>query len=612
MSKLRFALVLVTLLLSTRIPAQSTTPALERVLNLQVSNASIEVILNKISIACGCKFSYNPSAIGSQKITSLQVKNKSVRESLNLLFANQVNYKARGNYIILQKKSEAELKAAKKNVVVKGYVTDANTGQKVPFATIYDKKSLGSANSDDYGYYELKLKNDRELQLNINKQNYSDTIIIVKQDADELINVAIYPSKADTTKMEKIGNRIKKSTVDFLISARQKVNSLNVRDTLSRKWQVSLVPYVGTNLMMSGNVKNDFSLNVIGGYSQGTRLLEMGGVVNMDRGDVGKVQVAGCANLVAGNVSGVQLAGCTNINKHGFYGLQSAGFLNLNNDSSCGVQLAGFLNVNHAKMNGVQAAGFANVNSNSEVGILLAGFTNVNRGDYTGVQLAGFGNNHKGILKGVQVAGFYNSTQGEINGVQVAGFINYAKKVNDFQLGIINISDSCSGVPLGIFSYVKSGYHRIEIAADQQLYYSAAFRTGTKRLYNIFTAATQVNTLQGKSDLWTLGYGMGTSFQAAKKIQVNLDLTAHQFVSESSISSYQTVGKLALSADFYIVPKFSIFIGPVLNVAILDKTDKEFYSKVLSNLPTPNYLSNLNSSQQLRGWLGVKAGIRFL
>ena len=48
-------------------------------------------------------------------------------------------------------------------------------------------------------------------------------------------------------------------------------NVENIRDTLYREIQISLLPFVGTNGAMSGNVINDFSINMFGGYSLGSR-----------------------------------------------------------------------------------------------------------------------------------------------------------------------------------------------------------------------------------------------------------------------------------------------------------------------------------------------------
>jgi hypothetical protein len=73
--------------------------------------------------------------------------------------------------------------------------------------------------------------------------------------------------------------------------------------------QVSLLPFIGTHGRLSGNVINDYSINFLGGYSRGTRQLELGFFFNLDRGDVRWLQIAGFGNMVGGNFYGIQDSG---------------------------------------------------------------------------------------------------------------------------------------------------------------------------------------------------------------------------------------------------------------------------------------------------------------
>ncbi|HOZ90964.1 MAG TPA: hypothetical protein PKX59_08600 [Bacteroidia bacterium] len=359
-------------------------------------------------------------------------------------------------------------------------------------------------------------------------------------------------------------------------------------------------------------MKNDYSLNILGGYSLGTRKIEVGGVLNINRSETGKLQLAGLANFVGGKVSGIQMAGLTNLNQKGFKGIQSAGFLNMNQDSCKGIQLAGFLNLNKCTMEGFQAAGFANINAASEQGVMLSGFSNMNKGNYTGVQAAGFGNSHKGGFYGVQASGFYNSTKGSFEGLQLAGFLNYAQTIKGVQIAFINFSDSCKGVPIGFFNYVKSGYYRLELATDEQLNIHISLRSGTQQFYTLLAATSQVTSLQGKKDIWSFGYGLGTAFQVGKKMQVNLDLIAHQYALGNSLALNQNYGNLLLNLDYRIAKRISIFVGPVLNVALLTPSDTKNYTTLSNNVPSYAKTDNLTTSHQLRYWLGGKCGIRFL
>ena len=83
-------------------------------------------------------------------------------------------------------------------------------------------------------------------------------------------------------------------------------NVQNISDTLYRDIQISLLPFVGSNNGLSGNTINNYSINMLGGYSLGTRQIELGFFFNIDRGDVSWLQIGGVGNLVGRNVYGVQ------------------------------------------------------------------------------------------------------------------------------------------------------------------------------------------------------------------------------------------------------------------------------------------------------------------
>src|SRR4029077_11946146 len=95
----------------------------------------------------------------------------------------------------------------------------------------------------------------------------------------------------------------------FLLSTKQKVQSVNLKYFFTtRPVQVSLVPGVGTHGRLGAQVVNNFSLNVIGGYTAGTKGVELGGIFNIDKKDVSFFQAAGIFNVDGGKMTGVQFA----------------------------------------------------------------------------------------------------------------------------------------------------------------------------------------------------------------------------------------------------------------------------------------------------------------
>ena len=85
-------------------------------------------------------------------------------------------------------------------------------------------------------------------------------------------------------------------------------NTSNLPDTFTRKAQISLLPYVGTNSIFSGNYANDYSFNIFAGYVYEVKKIELGGMVNIVRKNVSYIQVAGIGNIVGGETKGIQYA----------------------------------------------------------------------------------------------------------------------------------------------------------------------------------------------------------------------------------------------------------------------------------------------------------------
>ncbi|MDI1322206.1 MAG: hypothetical protein PSV36_05620 [Algoriphagus sp.] len=349
----------------------------------------------------------------------------------------------------------------------------------------------------------------------------------------------------------------------------------NLSDTTSINFQFSFVPFVGTNGMNSGNVINDYSFNLLGGYSTGTRKLEMAGLFNINRSDMTGVQLAGLFNQVGGKVDGVQLAG----------------LFNSNLDSVNGVQLAGLTNFTTGAVDGVQIAGITNFSPKSVSGVQLAGVLNFSAAD----------------LEGSQIAGVLNFTARNVKGSQV-GLVNFANKVDGFQLGLINYSDSISGIPVGFLSFVRSGYHPVEISVNEVLPLNLAFRTGKREFYNIFFAGLRPEWDDQLT--WSFGYGVGTSPRLGKKTYLNIEVSSEQ-LSKGEVEALNLINRFYLGAELQASKRMAVFAGPTLNFRVYDSS-YSFHPDLFSySNPTVHndqyYPEDLGS--QL--WWGFKAGVRF-
>lgn len=598
-------------------------PPLERKVSVSFQGMQIESALSQLSQAGGFTFSYSPSILNSNQLVSREYTEKSVREILNGFFGESILVKGKGNYIILNKAPTPTKKEIVNNTItISGYITNGNTGEKISEVSVYNKKSLTAAITDQFGFFKITLDNpDQEAELHFSKRSFLDTLIVLGSDVP-FINMVMFPETPLIAKVEPIKDTVevitgpiavrppvvrpeptssnKRTFREFLqeeifsknifSKKRGDVNVTNIKDPIYRDFQVSFVPFVGTNHKLSGNVINGYSLNILGGYSMGTTKAEFGGLFNIDRGDVSYAQFAGLFNTVGGKTYGGQFAGLGNLTRKKVEGGQFAGLFNANLDSVNAGQFAGLFNVNGRASEGAQVAGLFNVQPS--------------------------------YYKGAQVAGLFNVATHQMYGTQVAGLVNYAHNIHGGQIGLINYADSIRGVPLGLMSIVSKGYHKIEFSADELFYINAAFRTGVRQFYNILQAGMKPESFDGSTNpgslnpdqenIWTFGYGVGTAPRLTKWLYLNVDLTANHVNKGSFTNSISLLNKMYLGFDFQVAKKFSITAGATLNGYLSDPSYGDNPTLFTDFTPTIIKSHSFTNGNELKMWWGGKVGIRFL
>ena len=98
--------ILIIVLLLNAVPVlaqQNSKPILDRSVTNRFSSQRTDLVLNEIARLGGFNFSYNPSAINSEKIISGNFTNTPVREVLIKIFGNSVEFREKKDYVILQK-----------------------------------------------------------------------------------------------------------------------------------------------------------------------------------------------------------------------------------------------------------------------------------------------------------------------------------------------------------------------------------------------------------------------------------------------------------------------------------------------------------------------------
>lgn len=598
------------LLLFCALGWSQSIPSLERKVTIAFQNEPIDAALSKLSKAANFTFSYNPSILDLSQTFSESFTDKSVREVMNVLLGPAIVSKVKGNYVILNRAPDQVKKASNDppSITISGYVFNSASGEKMQEVSVYDKTTLTAAVTDQYGYFKLKIdKPGSQTVLSFNKLHFFDTLInIPHQPTAHFLNVSLtadMPTPVAQVEEEVAIDSIVVAEPDIVevLPPRKRtlrerwINMLNIRDTLYRDFQVSFVPFIGTNHELSGNIINKYSFNILGGYSRGTTELEIGGLFNIDREDVGRVQIAGLANAVGGDVRGAQAAGLANMVKGNVSAWQFAGLYNLNGGTLDGPQFAGLFNLNLKEMDGPQFAGLFNINVRDARGAQFAGLFNVQPGNY----------------RGGQGAGLFNVTTGSVTGTQIASLFNFARNVHGSQVGLLNISDSIRGVPVGLFSFSRRGYHKLEISADEIFLTNIAFRTGVRQFYNILTAGVKPENTIGKENVWSFGYGVGTAPRISDRLFLNFDLTSHHVNKGSFTNSISLLNRLYMGVDFQISRGFSVTAGATLNGYLTDSDFSE-NPEVFTHY-TPSLIADHTyaGGNNLKMWWGAKVGLRF-
>jgi hypothetical protein len=346
---------------------------------------------------------------------------------------------------------------------------------------------------------------------------------------------------------------------------------------------------LSTNGLDATKYINSVSFNILYGVNGGLNGVEFGGLINSNLNRVQGAQFAGIANVNAKNADGVMMAGIANVVGDSSNSICAAGIANVIGGRAKGIQFAGISNLVNGDFNGAQGAGIANVNNGSMSGVQGAGIANLNRGDFNGIQMAGISNFNLGNLDGAQL-----------------GLINRAKTVKGFQLGLVNFADDFeSGAPLGLFSFVKKGYHSLEIAAGEAIYANINLKLGVDKLYTIYKLGFAA---RGSEQYMTYGLGLGSKIKLSERFDLSIDASASQVVTQSFSPNLDLLNKADLALRFNIGEHFTLFAGPSLNVYVAQhNVDTESPAlRIPYTLFSRDWANNEGSTSI---WAGGKVGV---
>jgi hypothetical protein len=597
-----FRILFLFFLMSTLV-VKAETPILERTVSLSLTDRRLPDALIDLSRAANFYFSYNSNILNGDKKISVAAKNETVRAVLRRLIGEGFQFKEKGNFLIIQKLKTDER-------LIGGYISDKKTGQGVANATVYDKKTLKSATTDSFGYYEIVSRQPIQ-ELSVAKFDYTDTVFQVKSMENappQYIDVSMLPTPTITPpkpsvkvsidfkaaqKVRDASTRFTERTllenidlqnfIDRYSNGFKRADALNIKSELRRKFQWSIAPYLGNNGGLSGAVVNDIALNLTVGYSKGTRIFEAAGVGNINRGNTTGIQLTSIFNIVGGKMSGIQWAGI--LNRSGVLsGTQVSGLTN-STDSILrgGLQIAALNNHANKGRGGFQISMVVNKTAHGRVGSQISAL--VNNADTVKCQV---------------------------------GLINRSRHLRGLQIGLINVNDSVSGAVLGLLNVVKKGYNAIEFATFDGKFARFAYKTGTKSFYTNYVASiktdnpTSLNSVfTPNKSVWSLGMGLGGGINLTRPLRLTTDVTAESMnIGQLTEGLFRSrLFRIAPALDIKISRHIALVIGGHWSAYTADKNRLSILQ--VDDFEKKTVPSYAKTSGDLRTWWGWSAGIRF-
>ncbi len=601
----KLCLFLLLIVGSFTLPAQSNH--LDKKVSFSADNWPLHKVFTQMELTADFYFSFDSELINSDTAVSITVENTTVSEVLKRILPSSLEFKSVGNHVViftpLPKKPE--------EIILKGYIIDGRSKQKLAYATLYAPQQNVMVASNAEGYYEMILPiNDQKMGLTLNKKGYRQEVIYINENSNNELDLSIL-------KLEEPLVLNSKNAIDQPFDDRPIVklwvpdkviessDNLTVFDKIP--FQFSLVPGISTAGLLNSSSVNSVSFNLLAGYSKGTQGVEIGGLFNLNKTSVEGVQIAGLVNMAGGKIKGAQVAGLVNYVGDSVTGVQVAGLHNSSTGYFEGAQIAGITNFHEGDFLGAQIAGIGNFSNNSVYGGQISGIINRVK-DTVEAQISGI-INMADYSTNAQISGIANICFTQNNGAQISSY-NRAKNNNGYQIGFINRADSSTGVPIGFISFVKYGYHVLEVSANDLLIPTVGFKTGVKRFYNIIELGANANYLQAS-------YGVGTIVPLANRFDLSLDVIGSavleidefnevDFDNPSENQFGYSLFRFKPSICFQWTPKFGLALGPVLNYAVGNAQNQTEPVKL-----SHQHFYEYNGQFYHQAWLGLNLSLRF-
>jgi len=349
-----------------------------------------------------------------------------------------------------------------------------------------------------------------------------------------------------------------------------------------------------------------------GGDSKGGQL---SGAISYSGGNLEGLQATGAIGVARGTVSGAQVAGAVNYSQ-GIGGAQIGGLVNVNIDTTNGAQISGAINYTR-RLKGAQIGGLVNVNIDTTSGAQISGAANYTKG-LKGAQIGGLVNvnidttsgaqisgavNYTRRIKGAQIAGLMNVSIDTTIGTQISGLVNYAGILKGVQIGLLNYADSSDGYSIGLVSFVRRGYHQVQIYYNEVLDLNLAYKSGNRKLYSLMLAGMSL----GRDRAYSFGYGIGHDFNLSPSAFITAEVTS-QYIYLGNWNATNTLLRLQAAWNKRLMKNITFFAGPSFTLYHSDKPD---VSDPPHEMKVLRHYSPFTFGKDVFGWFGWHIGIGF-
>jgi hypothetical protein len=188
--KWKFSLVLLVGLLSANVTAQEL---LQQRVTLTLEKTSLEEALYLLMDNHGIPLSFSNDILPEKQL-SARINNRPLQNVLDYLFEETlISYRQVGRQLVLFKMDYRVPKVVSSRYTISGYVQDAETGERLISASVFDQISGKGTLTNEYGFFSLTLSS-RKVDLNCSYLGYTPVRRQLELAGDRQININLRTS----------------------------------------------------------------------------------------------------------------------------------------------------------------------------------------------------------------------------------------------------------------------------------------------------------------------------------------------------------------------------------------------------------------------------------